>query len=183
MKKIIAAVIILAIIAAGGYYYFFMRSQVPTADSLSSKLVDSSELTTQKLVYEGVVENEGGKIPVLTKDTFLLVYKATVRAGFDVSKAEFDISDDKITVTVPASEIQDITIDPDSLRTYNTSITIIKPDEKEMMAEALKAAEKDAAEKAKDSGLLEAADENAESVIKALLQDTAGGREIVVKHQ
>jgi hypothetical protein len=182
MKKIIAAIVVLAIIAAGGYYYY-LQKQVPTADSLSSKLVNSSELTTQKLLYEGVVENEGGKIPILTKDSFLLVYKATVRAGFDVSKAEFDISDDAITVTIPKSEIQEITIDPDSLRTYNTSITIIKPDEKDMMAEALKAAEKDANEKAKDSGLLEAADENAESIIKALLEDDAHGREIVVKHK
>jgi hypothetical protein len=52
-----------------------------------------------------------------------------------------------------------------------------------MMAEALKAAEKDANEKAKDSGLLEAADENAESIIKALLEVDAHGREIVVKHK
>ena len=174
LKKIIAALIIVAVVAAGGYYYFFLHNQAPTADSLSSRLIDASELTTQKLVYEGVVEVEGGKIPVITKDSFLLVYKASVRAGFDTSKATVDVGDDTITVTVPPAEIQEITIDPDSIRTYNTSITIIKPDEKELMAEALKAAEKDAAAKA--------ADENAESIIKALLQDAAAGREIVVKY-
>ena len=187
MKKIYRLLILILVLAlaAGGFYAYreYQARQKVTADVLTARLENASDLTTQKLIYNGVIESESGNIPFLTKDTFLMTYRAVVRAGFDVSKAEFDVSDDKVTITLPAMEIQEVAIDPDEIKTYNTSLTLIKPDEKVEMQKALVKAEEDTRAKAEEEGLLEAASENAETVIKGLFKDAVGEREIVIKHK
>ena len=185
MKKVILILLVIILAAgagAGGYYYMTHReSREVTADMLTTKLQDAAELTTQKLIYQGVVDSTSGKIPILTKKTFVMTFTATVRAGFDVSKAEFDVTDDKVTVTIPPMELQEITIPPESLEFHTTSLTIIKPDGQEETKKALIEAEKDVKENAVKMGLLDAAGENAKLLLKGLLQDSVGDREIVVK--
>lgn len=185
MKKLLYSVIGILLIAAalaGAYFYVqYQGRQKVTPDMLMTRLENSSECTTQKMIYNGVVESESGNVPLLTKETFLMTYKATVRAGFDISKTKIDVADERITVTIPEIVIQEVTIDPNEIKTYNTSLTLFKPDGKEALKDALIAAEDDAKKKAGESGLLEAAGENAEAVIKGLLADSAGDREIVVK--
>ncbi len=51
---------------------------------------NSSDLTTQKMVISDVFECTKGKIPLLTKKDFLVQYRTTVTAGFDVSEAEVE---------------------------------------------------------------------------------------------
>lgn len=152
MKKLTTLVIVLLIaaLAAGGFYFYrqYQARQKVTADMLEARLEDASDLTTQKMIYNGVIESESGGVPILTKETFLMTYKATVRAGFDISKVKIDVADDKVTVTLPAMEIQEVTIDPDEIKTYTTSLTLIKPDGKEELKEALIKAEEDARKKA-----------------------------------
>lgn len=187
MKKIYGILILILVLAlaAGGFYMYreYQARQQITADMLTARLENASELTTQKLIYNGVIESESGNIPFINKDTFLMTYKAVVRAGFDVSAVEFDVADDKVTVTLPAMEIQEVTIDPDDIKTYNTSLTLIKPDEKVEMQKALVKAEEDARAKAEEEGLLDAAKENSETVIKGLFEDAVGERELVIKHK
>ena len=187
MKKLTTLIIVLlvAALALGGVYFYkdYQARQKVTADMLEAKLEDASDLTTQKMIYHGVVESESGGVPILTKETFLMTYKAVVRAGFDISKTEIDVADDKVTVTLPAMEIQEVTIDPNEIKTYNTSLTLIKPDGKEELKKALVKAEEDARKKAEEEGLLEAASSNAETLVKSLFEDAVGEREIVVKHK
>lgn len=187
MKKITAFIIALLLLAAaafGAYYYMQYRArQAVTADTLMTRLQDASECTTQKMIYNGVIESESGSVPFINKQTFLMTYKAVVRAGFHLSKTEIDLTDEAVTVTLPAMEIQEVTIDPDEIKTYNTSLTLIKPDGKEELKQALVSAEEDARSKASEAGLLDAAGENAEAVVKGLLSDSAGGREIIVRHR
>ena len=187
MKKLTTLIIVLLIaaLAAGGFYYYrqYQARQKVSADVLEAKLENASDLTTQKLIYNGVVESESGGVRFLTKETFLMTYKAVVRAGFDISKTEIDIADDKVTVTLPEMEIQEVTIDPDEIKTYTTSLTLVKPDGKKELTEALKKAEEDARKKAEEEGLLDAASANAETLIKNLFADAVGEREIVVNHK
>ena len=89
-----------------------------------------------------------------------MTYTATVRAGFDMSETDVDVTDDTIKIVIPRTTIQEITIDPDSLEFYDTSFSIITMN-KEAVKEALQEAEGDAEKKAASSELLEAADENA----------------------
>lgn len=187
MKKIygVLILILLLALAAGGFYAYrnYQARHKVTADALQARLENASELTTQKMIYNGVIESESGGVPILTKETFLMTYKATVRAGFDVSKTAIDVAEDKVTVTLPEMEIQEVTIDPDEIKTYTTSLTLIKPDGKAELKEALVMAEEDAKKKADEEGLLEAADANAETLVKNLFADAVGERELVVKHK
>ena len=111
-----------------------------------------------------------------------MTYTAVVRAGFDISQTDVNVTDTTVEITLPPMEIQEITIQPKSLKFYNTSLTLFKPDEKNETQKALVAAENDASEKAGNSGLLDAADENAETLLKGILEGSVGEREIVVKH-
>ena len=54
---------------------------------LETVIQNSSDLTTQKMVISDVFECTKGKIPLLTKKDFLVQYRTTVTAGFDVSEA------------------------------------------------------------------------------------------------
>ena len=183
MKKFLIILLLLAVLGGGGYFYLTQRgNQELTADMVTAKLENASDCTTQKLIYQGLVESKSGNIPILNKNAFLMTYTAVVRAGFDISKTSVDINDTTVEVTIPPMEIQEITIQPKSLKFYNTSLTLFKPDEKNETQKALVAAEEDAAEKAGKSGLLEAADENAEALLKGILEGNVGEREIVIKH-
>lgn len=183
MKKFLALLLLVAVVGAGGYFYFTHKgAQELNADAITAKLENASDCTTQKLIYQGLVESKSGNIPILNKNAFLMTYTAVVRAGFDISKADVEVSDSTVEITIPPMEIQEITIQPKSLKFYNTSLTLFKPDEKNETQKALIAAEEDAAEKAGNSGLLEAADENAEALLRGILEDSVGDREIIINH-
>ena len=99
------------------------------------------------------------------------VYKrqAHIKAGIDLSKAKVDVSGETITVTLPKAEIQDITIDPDSLEFYDEKIALFNPQNKEDTVTALQAAKEDAEKNAADSELLTTANEQAQRLIQELL--------------
>ena len=61
---------------------------------LETVIKNSSDLTTQKMVISDVFECTKGKIPLLTKKDFLVQYRTTVTAGFDVSEAEVEETKD-----------------------------------------------------------------------------------------
>lgn len=179
--KIIIPIVVILLIAGGAWLFMKNRGGTElTTGAISARLEDASDCTTQKLIYQGAVNSKKGKIPILTKSSFLMTYEASVRAGFDISEADIKLDDDKVEVNIPATDIQEITIDPNSLEFYDTSMTILKPDGKEETKKALKAAQDDAKKQAAKSGLLEAADENAKTLIKGLLTDSVGDREIIV---
>lgn len=181
--SIIIAVLIFTGVVAGGMYYFTHRDNTKvTADMLTARLEDASECTTQKLIYQGVVTMSRGSIPFIDKSSFIMTYAANVRAGFDMSAVDVNITDEAVEVTIPKTEIQEITIESNSLEFYDTSFSVFTLG-KDAVKEALQKAEADAEAKAGSSGLLEAADENAESLIKGMLVDAAGDREIVVMHK
>ena len=186
MKRIISGLITIIIIigaAAGGIYFWkhYVYTKV-TPGTISARLDNASECTTQKLIYHGVVKMEKGIIPLIDKRSFVMTYTATVRAGFDMAEADVDIKDSTINVVIPRTSIQEITIDPDSLEFFDTSFSIINMN-KEAVKEALQKAQSDAEEKAASSELLEAADENAETLIKGLLKDSTDNYEITVSHK
>lgn len=179
--KIIIAVVLVVLVGGGAFYFLNRDNTELSAGAITAKLEDASDCTTQKLIYNGAVTSKKGKIPFINKSSFLMTYTATVKAGFDISESKVDITDDKILITIPPMSIQGIEIEPESLEFYDTSMALFSPDGKQETKKALKAAKKDAEKKAKDSELLEAAGENAEKLVKGLIVDSAGDREIVVE--
>ena len=185
MKKLMAIIIVilLMVVAAGGSWYYFQQKNKPKVDakSLMERLEESSELTTAKNYYTGLVRFSEGSVPLINKNSFSMKYDAVIRAGFDMDKVSIEVTDDAVIVKVPKAEIQDISIDPDSLEFYDNKTSLFKTDRKEATKQALVEAKKDAEEHAAEKGLLEEADKRAEIIFKGILSDGIGAREVVVE--
>ena len=145
------------------------------------KLRALGELTTGELTYDGLVEFEEGKIPLITKHSFLMTYSSTVRAGIDFSEVRIRESGDTWVVTVPHAQIQTITIDPNSLSFYDNKKALIMGDEKEDTREALIAAEANVKEMADLDKLVRLADEQVECMVYQVLGDVSGQKQIRVE--
>jgi len=140
---------------------------------LGTILQKSSELTTAKLEYKGFSEFKDKGIVILNRSDFLMVYKATARAGIDVKKIKID--SDKLTktiwITIPKAEILDVNVDPSKIIYYDEKFALFNVDEKEDSDRAQALAEKEAKEELSKIGILKMADDQAETLVKGLLQE------------
>lgn len=143
-----------------------------SASYISGKLEEASELTTAKLTYTGVADYTDEGIPVISQGDFTMVYNATVRAGIDVKKVKTNINNQMrtVTITIPDAEILDVKVDPKSIRYYDEAFAIFNTDEKEDANKAQTMAEEDAIEHVAECGILELADQQAETLIKGILE-------------
>lgn len=180
MKKKLMMIIAVTII--GCFLLTSCNKEVKT-DTISAKLENASEFTTQKLIYNGLIDVKDGKIPIITQNSFIMTYKAVVRAGCNMDDFKVEETEKKVKITIPKMEIQEVNIDPDNLKFYDTTFTILKPDGKDAAKDAMIAAKKDVKEKAKDSGILEAAAENAETIITGIVEPNLDGRELEIVHK
>ncbi len=153
-----------------------------TIDYINRKLENISSLSTAEMMYNGLYTVSEGKIPFITKKGFSMLYMATVHAGIDASLIEIEITEDKVIVTLPAAEIQMSRVDPDSIQFYDEKQALFNWTQKTDVTEALSAAETDVKEKADTDGLIERANQQAEYIIKGLLEGSVGDRKIIVMH-
>ncbi len=156
-------------------------AQEVTVELVSKKLENISALSTAEMIYTGLYSVTEGKIPFITKKGFSMVYSATVRAGIDASQIEVEITDEAVTVLLPAAEIQMSKVDPDSIQFYDEKFALFNQDKKTDVTEAISIAEQDVQEKANTDGLLERATQQAEYIIKGILEGSVAGRKVVVK--
>ena len=180
MKKIFSyliAILIGASVVGGISCYMNSVDQeskkgTATNEIVKQKLMDASDLVTQKLIDYGTVfyDNEG--IPVLTQSTYYMNYEATVSAGIDFSEVKIDgIDNDNfiIRITAPKTKILDVNVNPDSLEFDQTSVTMFDMTSKEDVKKAVSYAAKDCRKKAKKSGLLENGDSQLTTLLKGLM--------------
>lgn len=188
MKKIktIAALILTVILiaAVGGTVLYVKNKDKDDSIPLGHVLEDASELTTQKMVITDVYPSQKGNIPFLTKNKFLIQYKTTVIAGFDVSEATVKESEDQVLVTIPHCRIDEesIKIKSEDLKFYDTNFALIRVDTDGVL-ELINEAEEKAKEQASSDeyGFLEAADENAVKIVRQLYENAVDGKEVVVE--
>lgn len=154
--------------------------QEVTIEYISKKLENLSELATAEITYNNLYTVEEGKIPFITKKGFSMLYTATIKAGIDVSLLKIDVSDDEVKIILPASEIQSVHVDPDSIQFYDEKKAIFNWSEKEDVTTAVSTAESDAEQKADTDGLLERASKEAEYIVQGILEGSVGDREVVV---
>ena len=168
--------IIVIVGAVMGGMMFLTRKKTSEVDTtyLVAKLEKASELTTTKLTYNGFTKYTDTGIKVINRSDFLMVYTATARAGIDVK--EIKITSDKITKTVnvklPKAKILEVKVDPSSIKYYDTKLALFNFDSKEDANDAQALAEKKAIEDLEGMGILESADEQAEALIRGLLQES-----------
>jgi len=190
--KVIAAVIhlimtIVIVVAVFGLIFVIGKmieeSRKPdiTNTFISSKLETVSNLTTAELTYNGLIHYEEGDIPILTKKSFSMIYRAEIKAGVDLSKVESYITDTEVVLVVPAVEIQDIDIDETSIQFYDEQVALFNWEEKEDTLDAMAAAKADVEEKVNLTELKLKARTQTESLLKGLFEGTVGEREVRVQ--
>ena len=169
---VITTLIIVAIIAIAIYIY--NKNKKIDTTYLTAKLEKSSELTTAKLTFKGIYEYDDEGIAVINKSNFVMVYEATARAGIDVKEVKIEQDDFKpiVWVTIPKAKVLDVKVDTSSIKYLKTDFALVNPNPKEDANNANTLAEKDAKKEVEKMGILSAADEQAETLIKGLLQDS-----------
>lgn len=176
-KTIIIAVaalvaLILVIIAAVKIFKPKDDSTVADLGHLKEVLTKESELTTAKLTITSVFSYEDANgIKFLNKNKFCLMCSSVVRAGIDIQNVEIT-SDDllkTIYISIPKAEILDVKVEPSSLQILDDKFTLFPTDEKEALVNALEEAQVAAEIEAANTGILELANEQSETLIKGLL--------------
>ncbi|MBO4337671.1 MAG: DUF4230 domain-containing protein [Lachnospiraceae bacterium] len=154
-----------------------------TSDYIQSKIEKVSELTAAEMTYRGIVHFSDGEIPLISRKHFNMLYDANVRVGFNVEDMQIDVTDEKVTVTIPASDVLgEVTILPDSLEFYDVQNALFNQKENEDVKVALQKAQQDARLYAGIEGLKETADQHAKELVEALLgSDVIGERQLEVK--
>lgn len=183
IKDILFIVVLIAIGAVVARYFLYNKQEKVSNDIVKATLEEASELTTAKLKYKGYAKYKDSGVAILNRSDFLMVYKATMRAGIDLKKVDTEVDDEKkiIWVTVPKAEIQEVKIDPSSIKYYDEKIALFNTNEKEDAIKAQELAEKEAKKEAKNLGVLELADKQAKSLIKGILEDVSNGYTIKFK--
>ena len=184
----LCVILLVLVIGAAAYigitsYIKYQQSKKPQVTSalLMSKLEDCSDLTTAEVTYTGLVHYDDGGIPFLTQKKYSMIYSATIEAGIDMSGVEIEVTDDKVTVTLPEVQVDDPQVDLDSIDFYDESFAIFNWDDKVDGIDAVKVAREDCREKADIDGLKGKAYENAKKIVTELLEDLIGDRELEVK--
>lgn len=139
---------------------------------LIAKIQESSELTTAKLEYTGFSKFKDDGIPIINRSDFLMVYTATARAGIDVKNVKVDA--DKLTktiwITIPKAEILEVHVEADKITYYDEKFALFNVDKKEDSDRAQVSAEEKAKKELEKMGILKMADDQAETLLKGLLQ-------------
>ncbi len=150
---------------------------------ISSKLDTVSNLTTAELTYNGLIRYEEGEIPILTKKSFSMIYRAEIKAGVDLSKVTSHITDTEVVLVVPAVEIQDIDIDETSIQFYDEQVALFNWTEKEDTLDAMAAAKADVEEQVNLNELKLKARTQTETILHGLFDGNIGERTLRVQFE
>lgn len=170
-KRIVGAALLLVVLLcgiAGGVRLATPDdpgAEVITVSTLS-KIINISELSTYRTVYNGVAKSMDEKSP--DKVDYYVSYQATVEAGIDFSQTQITVDDEAKTVviTLPTVTVTDTAVDPTTL----DYIFVDKKAETATVSEqALKLCEADVAqETVEQTAILTLAQQNARNVVEAL---------------
>ena len=152
-----------------------------TTAYISGKIDNISELTTTQLEYNGLIVLSDGKIPFLTQKGFSMRYTASIRAGIDISEVKIDITEKKVTVAIPDAQIQSVNVNSDSVVFYDEKHALFNWTDKEDIVNALSVAKEDAENRIDEDELQEKAKEQTETILKSVLTDSIGDRELIIK--
>ena len=156
-----------------------------TGDFIENRIESVSELTTAEMNYRGVVHFSDGEIPFLTRKHFNMIYDAEIRVGINMDEVSVDVTDEKVTVTLPKSAVQgQVNVLPDSLRFYDEQNALFNQKENEDVQQALIKAQADAELASNVEGIREKADAHARELIKTLLgPEIIGERELEIRSE
>lgn len=162
ITKIIIAIIVIAVLAVVFIKIFKKEEPVKEVVTVSTleKIVEVSDLSTFRVVYNGVA---------LSEEKYYVSYEATVDAGIDFEKIEISVDNQTkiVTINLPKAEILDTYVDIASL----DYIFIDKKANNETVSEeAFKLCKYDVKHESENQeAIIDLAQQNAENVVKALV--------------
>ncbi len=150
--------------------------KIITAETIRDGLNEMGFLLTEEYYFTEVVSFSSIKKLLgiewkFTESSFLASYDGVVEAGIDCTKisVEKDEEQKTILVTLPAAEARPANVDPNSLVVYSEKEGTGNRISVEDYNNSLIALESAAGQKAIDRGLLERADANAETLVRAFV--------------
>lgn len=172
ISRVASIVIILAIISFGVFFILNNEEEIDTS-YIIAKLENSSELTTVKLNYTGMTEYKDSGIKIINRSDFVMVYDATARVGIDVKEIKVEVDNIKniVWLTIPKARILDVKVDAGNIKYFDEKFALFNVDSKEDANKAIYLAEQGATTELAGMGILEMANNQAEALIKGLLQD------------
>lgn len=184
--QVILAAALIAGVVLGAFLYGAKRGSLKAAPVVTSDLLGQQLRAVEELVsvsyhytnmarYENQLDFYGWKVPFTTK-TFIVSYDGIIKAGVDLSKAEVEMdgAENRITVTLPGSQIISHEIPEDSIEVFDesdnvfnrisiTDYTSFTGDQKAAMEQRVL-----------ENGLLASADEKAMDAVESLLRYMPG---------
>ena len=166
---IIAAVILLVVMLGSNLIrlLFPPKPKIITESTLE-QILNLSDLSTYEAVYNGIAEIHNEKDP--EKIDYYVSYCAKIKAGLDFEKVATRVDEEEktITVTLPPIEITDVNV---NITTLDYIFVNKKAETETVSQEAYKASLDDVTnETSSQNAIFERAEENAQNVIKALIE-------------
>ena len=175
-------ILVFLLIALIAVYFFFFRKKFiglnkeERVDNLKASIEDIGDLVTVEYNYTDILTYKDSltlmdmKIP-FTDKSYIIKYNGYIKAGVDLSKAVVkDIKETSIELDVPVATITDSVLDEKSMVILDQKNNIFNPldlgDYQDTLKKELNAREL----KAKKDGLLERAQDNADKILRKLLQ-------------
>ena len=174
-KKILFILIFILIAFISGIFFANKQTEPEiTSTLIQNRIEQAGDLVTTKYHYTkvGKFENSlnlnGWSIP-LTNKYFILTFEGEIQLGTDLSKANIEISDSTIHVTVNKPTVISNSIDESSIEVYDETKNIFNPiSVSDYKAFAVEQKEK-ALSEAKKKGLMKTAQKNTEKSIKEII--------------
>ena len=174
-KKILFILIFILIAFISGIFFANKQTEPEiTSTLIQNRIEQASDLVTTKYHYTkvGKFENSlnlnGWSIP-LTNKYFILTFEGEIQLGTDLSKANIEISDSTIHVTIDKPTVISNSIDESSIEVYDETKNIFNPiSVSDYKAFAVEQKEK-ALSEAKKKGLMKTAQKNTEKSIKQII--------------
>lgn len=175
-------ILVFLLIALIAVYFFFFRKKFiglnkeERVDNLKASIEDIGDLVTVEYNYTDILTYKDSltlmdmKIP-FTDKSYIIKYNGYIKAGVDLSKAVVkDIKETSAELDVPVATITDSVLDEKSMVILDQKNNIFNPldlgDYQDTLKKELNAREL----KAKKDGLLERAQDNADKILRKLLQ-------------
>ena len=174
-KKILFILVFILIAFIGGMFFANKQTRPEiTSTLIQNRIEQASDLVTTKYHYTkvGKFENSlnlnGWSIP-LTNKYFILTFEGEIQLGTDLSKANVEINDSTILITVDKLVVISNSIDESSIEVYDETKNIFNPiSVSDYKAFALEQKDK-ALSEAKEKGLMQTAQENTKKSIKQII--------------
>ena len=174
-KKILFILIFILIAFISGIFFANKQTEPEiTSTLIQNRIEQASDLVTTKYhctkvgKFENSLNLNGWSIP-LTNKYFILTFEGEIQLGTDLSKANIEISDSTIHVTVNKPTVISNSIDESSIEVYDETKNIFNPiSVSDYKAFAVEQKEK-ALSEAKKKGLMKTAQENTKKSIKQII--------------